>query len=182
MRTIIIFFIISLVCSAAWAQQLVTGRITDATDGSPVVGASVFVANTTIGTATDASGNYSFTVPGRGSFEIVVSHVGYQSVFHKIDVPQNVHQYSVALEINELDEIAVVAAKTYGNSDVTLFWQKMLGERPSKNGMQVLNAEKVYFYKSDNILKASCREPVEIINHHTGYRILYVLQSFQHNY
>ena len=66
------------------AQQVITGRITDAVDGTPVPGASVFIANTTVGTASDTSGNYSLTVPGRGSFEIVVSHVGYQSVFTKL--------------------------------------------------------------------------------------------------
>ena len=164
------------------AQQVVTGRITDAANGMPVQGASVFVANTTIGTASDASGNYSFTVPGRGSFEIVVSHVGYRSVFHKIEIPQDAHQYSITLETHDLEGITVSASKTYRQSDVNLFWLMILGERPSKNGMEVLEPEKVYFYRSGNILKALCREPVEIINHHTGYRIQYVLQSFEHDY
>ena len=169
---------------SASAQQVVTGRITDATDGTPVPGASVFIANTTIGVASDASGRYSLTVPGRGSFEIVVSHVGYQSVFHKIDTPKDVHQYDVALEIAAIEEIVIKAAKTYKNNDVTLFWQKILGEKPSRNGMQVLNAEKVYFYlnSENNVLRAWCQEPIEVINHQTGYRIRYVLQSFEHNY
>ena len=166
------------------AQQVVTGRITDAADGSPVPGASVFVANTTIGTASDTEGNYSFTVPGQGSFEVVISHVSYQTISRKIDIPRNAHRYDVALEVVELEEVTIMAAKTYKNSDVNLFWNKILGERPSRNGMEVLNPEKVYFYlnKENNILKASCREPLEIINHRTGYRIRYVLQSFEHDY
>ena len=165
------------------AQQVVSGKITDASDGTPLQGASVFIAHTTIGTASDASGNYSFTVPGRGSFEIVVSYVGYQSAFHKIDSPQDAHQYDAALEVPELDEIIVRAAKTYRQSDVDLFWRTLLGEKPSRNGMQVLNPEKVYFYKSsDNVLKVSCKEPIEIINHQAGYSIQYVLQSFEYDY
>jgi len=169
--------------SALLAQQVVSGRITDAEDDMPVPGASVFIANTTVGTTSDALGNYSLTVPGRGSFEIVVSHVGYQSVFHKIDMPKDTHHYSVALETNELEEITVTAAKTYRNRDVDLFWRKILGEKPSKKGLEVLNPEKVYYYlNSDNVLKISCKEPIEIINHETGYHIRYVLQSFQHDY
>ena len=165
------------------AQQVVTGRITDATDGTPVVDASIFVTNTTIRTTSDASGNYSFIVQGRGSFEIVVSHVGYRSAFHKIVMPQDAHQYNVALEIVELEEITVSASGNYRRSDVNLFWRMILGETPSRRGMEVLNAEKVYFYLNiDSVLKVSCREPVEIINHHTGYRIRYVLQSFEHDY
>lgn len=165
------------------AQQVVTGRITNASDGTPVVDASVFVANTSVGTVSDASGNYSFIVQGRGSFEIVVSHVGYRSAFHKIVMPQDAHQYNVALEIVELEEITVSTSGNYRRSDVNLFWSMILGESPSRRGMEVLNAEKVYYYLNiDSVLKVSCREPVEIINHHTGYRIRYVLQSFEHNY
>jgi len=182
MRKTLFFFSTILICSIVWSQQIVTGKITDATDGTPVAGASVTVANTTIGATSDLSGYYSLTVPVMGSFEIVVSHAGYQPVFYRIETQQNNHQYNVTLEIHELEEIVVGAAKTYSNSDVTLFWQKILGERPSRNGMQVLNAEKVYFYKRGQILKASCREPIEIINHHTGYHIRYMLQSFQHDY
>ena len=136
------------------AQQVVTGRITDASDGAPVASASVFVANTTIGTASDPDGNYSFTVPGRGSFELVVSHIGFQSVSQKIDEPKDRHRYDVTMEIAELEEVVIKAAKTYKTGDVNLFWQKVLGEKPSKRGLEVLNPDKIYFYKSNNILKA----------------------------
>ena len=165
------------------AQQVVSGRITDATDGTPVPGVHVFIANTSIGTTSDESGNYSFTVPGMGSFEIVVSHVSYQAVSYKIDMPQPSHRHDVALAENELDEIIVNAKKTYRNRDVDLFWRTILKEKPSRNGMQVVNPEKVYFYlNSDNVLKAFAYDPIEIINHQMGYRILYVLQSFEYDY
>ena len=165
------------------AQQIVTGRITDAADGTPVQDASIIIANTTIGTNSDESGAYSLTVPGRGSFEIAVTHVGYRPVFHKIATPQDSHQYNGALETVELDEIVVNAGKTYRQSDVNLFWRMILGETPSKRGMEVINEEMVYFYlNSDRVLKVTCREPVEIINHHTGYCIRYVLKSFEHDY
>ena len=180
---VILFVFLYLFPCVLMSQQVITGRITDAADSTPITGASVFISNTTIGTASDASGNYSLTVPGRGSFEIVVSHVSYRSAFHKIDTPQDVHKYDVSLETNELDEIIINAPKNHRKRDVDLFWREILGEKPSKKGMEVLNPEKMYFYlNSDNVLKAICREPLEIINHHTGYRILYVLASFEHDY
>jgi len=160
------------------AQQIITGRISDADDGTPIVDASIFIANTTVGTISDASGQYSLTVPGSGSFEIVVSHAAYQSVFRKIDTPKDAHRYDVVLKTTELEEVAIQAKKTYNNKDIELFWRMLLGEKPSKKGMQVLNPEKVWFFKSNNVLKATCREPIEIVNHLMGYRIRYVLQSF----
>jgi len=177
---IINFFGFSL---ALMAQQVVTGQITDAEDGNPVPDVSISIANTTVGTTSDESGNYSVTVPGRGAFEIVISHVGYQSVFHKIDMPQDAHQYDVALEIYELEGITISARNNYRRKDVNLFWEKILGERPSKRGMEVLNQEKVnYYLSSDNVLKVSCQEPIEIMNHNMGYLIRYTLASFQHDY
>ena len=180
-----ILIIVGICCflRALEAQQLVAGRITDATDGMPVASAAIFIAHSSIGTTSDESGNYSLRVPGRGSFEIAVSHVGYQSVFHKIDTPQSFHQYDVALEVSEMQEVIISAPKTYRPSDVDLFWLKILGEKPSKRGLEVIHPEKVYFYLTqDNVLKVSCREPIDIVNHEMGYYIRYVLQSFEHDY
>ena len=43
-----------------FAQNMtVTGTVTSAEDGLPVIGASVFVQGTTNGVITDANGNYS---------------------------------------------------------------------------------------------------------------------------
>ena len=165
------------------AQQLVTGRITDAIDGTPIRDVQIFVANTTIGTTSGESGNYSITVPGNGSFEIVASHVGYQPVFHKIDAPKPFHQINFVLELHEISEVTITAHSNHSQKDVDLFWRKLLGEKPSKNGMEVLNPEKVYYFlNSENVLKVSCKEPIEILNHQMGYHIRFVLVSFKHDY
>ena len=182
MKKNLFFLFVATISPVVMAQQVVTGRITDAEDRTPVQGASIFIANTTIGTTSDTSGNYSITVTGTGSFEIVVSHVGYKSVVRKFDTPKETHQYNVALKIIELQEITISATKTYSKRDVDLFWHKILGESPSKSGMQTLNPEKVYFYKKDNVLKAMCSEPIEIINHKMGYHIQYILQRFEYDY
>lgn len=50
---------------AAWAQNTVTGTVTDES-GQPLAGASVLVAGTTVGVNTDLDGNYSVTVPKMG--------------------------------------------------------------------------------------------------------------------
>ena len=179
-------FLIAFFCSFSpviIAQQTVSGRITDADDGTPVPGASIFIANTTIGTTSGEAGNYSLTVPGTGVFEVVISHVGYQSVFHKVDVPKDIHQHNVLLKTNEIQEVIISADKNYRRRDIDFFWHNILGETPSKKRLEVLNSEKVYYYlSSDNILTVSCREPIEIVNHQTGYFIRYVLQYFHHNY
>jgi len=89
----------------------------------------------------------------------------------------------MALEIRELPEVVVMARNYYSRRDVDFFWFRVLGVKPSRSGLEVLNPEKVYFYRnSDNVLKVSCREPIEIVNHEMGYHIRYVLKTFEHDY
>lgn len=54
----------------------VTGTVVSAEDGLPVVGASVLVKGTTVGTVTDIDGNFTISgVPEDGKI-IVVSFIG----------------------------------------------------------------------------------------------------------
>ncbi|MBN1117436.1 MAG: TonB family protein [Bacteroidales bacterium] len=50
------------------------GKVVDA-DGKPIAGAHIVVANGTVGTGTDAGGNFSFELPD-DALELVVSYVG----------------------------------------------------------------------------------------------------------
>lgn len=56
----------------------ITGTVTSSEDGMPVPGASVMVKGTTIGTATNADGQYSLAVPQTAT-TLVVSFVGYSA-------------------------------------------------------------------------------------------------------
>ena len=180
------FMFIYLFIPVLEAQQVVKGRIIDDYDGSPLINASILISNTTVRTSSDKSGNYSITFPGEGSFEIVVSHIGYRSIFYKVDLPDPLHIINHALSVNEM-EIKEVIVTPESNKNrqkhIDLFWNKILGEKPSKKGLEVLNPETMsYILDNDSILEAWCYDPVDIINHQTGFRILYTLHSFQHNY
>ena len=51
-------------CGSLSAQTTLRGSITDATDGQPLIGASVLVKGTTTGTVTDLDGSWELTVSG----------------------------------------------------------------------------------------------------------------------
>ena len=64
--------------AAVSSQQAQTHKLTGTVydhNGEPLIGASVLVKGTTIGTATDIEGNYTLNVPAKGT--LVVSYVGY---------------------------------------------------------------------------------------------------------
>lgn len=52
-----------LVAGVAFAQSQFTGKVVSQDDGEPVIGATVRVAGTSVGTVTDADGNFTLSVP-----------------------------------------------------------------------------------------------------------------------
>ena len=59
-------------------SRTVSGKIVDANDGTPIIGATVMVKGTRLGTVSDADGNYSITLP-QGSRQLTFSFIGYVS-------------------------------------------------------------------------------------------------------
>jgi len=181
------FFLGFLLCFVPFTvsgQRYISGCITDAETSEPIPGVSVFIANTTIGVSTDLEGNYRLKIPGEGSYRLTVSHVGYQSVFRDIE-PGNISMtIDVSMTTNEIEEVTVTAKVKFRQKDINLFWETMLGKRPSRNTIYAVNPEDVYYYYNSDtrILKVTCRVPLHIINNETGYHIELVLEHFTHNY
>jgi TonB-dependent receptor len=57
----------------------VTGKVKDASNGSPLVGASVMVENTRGGVRTDVEGNFFIILEGDKTYNLQISNIGYQS-------------------------------------------------------------------------------------------------------
>ncbi len=95
--------------SAAWAQSTkVTGHVVDE-NGEPVIGASVVVKGTTIGTVTDFDGNFVLEVPEEHK-HLEISYVGMESM--QVNVSPQVH-VTLKDDSQALDEVVVTA---YGTS------------------------------------------------------------------
>lgn len=68
-----------MISSVAFAQKItVTGIVTDASNGEPVIGATVHEKGTMNGVTTNLDGNYSISVPKNAI--LVFSSIGYQTV------------------------------------------------------------------------------------------------------
>ena len=63
------------ICSLVAQNRTVVGTVTSADDGQPVIGASIVVKGTTIGTVTDMDGKFTLEVPENGKI-LSISYVG----------------------------------------------------------------------------------------------------------
>jgi iron complex outermembrane receptor protein len=97
-------------------QRTLTGNITDADSGEPLIGANILISGTSSGTITDFDGNYSLEVP-EGASKLVVSYTGYSSLEVEITAA---NVLDVQLSAGELlEEIVVIGYGTVKKEDAT---------------------------------------------------------------
>ena len=90
------------------AQTSVRGTVVDRQTGSPIAGATVEVAGTTVSTATDVSGAFTLTSDGQIT-QVTVAAVGYAATAVPVTDPA-VHLYiRLAPSRTELPGVQVVA-------------------------------------------------------------------------
>ena len=111
-----------LMVGTALAQTKVNGTVVAQEDNQPVIGVSVLVVGTNIGTVTDANGKFSLTVPA-GKSQLRFTYVGMETL--EVSARPNMRIVLRSGDTN-LDEIVVTAMgisrqqKTLGYSAQTL--------------------------------------------------------------
>ncbi len=98
----------------ALAQTKVTGTVVSQEDGQPIIGATVWIEGTSVGTITDVNGKFSVNVPA--GKKLTVSYVGMQSA--TVAAKNNMRVY-LKTDAHSLDEVIVVAYGTQKKSAFT---------------------------------------------------------------
>jgi len=115
-----------LVVTAARAQNIkVSGKVTDAATGEPVVGAALLVKGLSAGAMTDASGVYSIAVdPGA---TLVCTCIGYADAEQAVG-GRTVIDFVLAEDAEMLDETVVVGYGTLKKSQLVGSVEQISGE------------------------------------------------------
>lgn len=92
----------------------VSGRIMDAKTGEPLIGASVMVKGSSIGTVADVNGTYSIAIPPSGGI-LQISYIGYVQMESRITSQQM--DFRLEQDLRALDEMVVVG---YGVAEEAL--------------------------------------------------------------
>ena len=95
----------ALVASAQ--ERVVSGKVTDASDGSELPGVNVLFKGTTVGAVSNIDGEYSLNIPSAGG-TLVFSSIGYIS--QEIEIGnQTIIDVAMALDVTQLSEVVVTA-------------------------------------------------------------------------
>lgn len=134
-----------LMVSVAFAQnKTVTGKVTSAGDGLPLPGVSVAVkGNTSIGTQTDANGNYSLSVPTTAK-TLVFTYIGFLTKEVTANATTNVQLSEDQKLLSEVvvtgygtqnkreiaGSISTISSKEFAQVPIASFDQALQGKAP----------------------------------------------------
>ena len=114
-RTISLCGLLVCLVSMSVNAQSVSGKIMDEI-GEPLIGVTVTVQGTTVGTITDVDGSFSLNAPSDSVLE--VSYVGYETKLIPVNGQSNLN-VTMGVDAEVIDEVVVIGYGTVKKSDVT---------------------------------------------------------------
>ena len=184
-----LFLFTSLAAVAQTSYYVVKGKIIDKVTRAPLQGASVFAQNTTLGVASDASGDFSIRLP-EGGYSLIVTYTGYETESIRISHTSSLND-SMVFELSPkekaLEEVSVAITtqvkdgwQKYGE----FFTENFIGQTKFGKQCVIKNPEVLHFYfsKKRNRLKVLAKEPLIVDNFALGYTLKFAIDSFTNEY
>lgn len=169
------------------AQNGLTGRVLDHDTRQPLPFANVFFVNTTKGVMTDEKGNFTFAQIPKGTSELVVSYIGYETFYRRFEVDSLPSKLTVLLKMKAeaLSEVKIKPHKDARWSEhYRLFEQTFLGKTMNAQQCKILNPKALWFDDDPEkkVLTGGATEMLQIENDALGYKLKYQLENFTYDY
>ncbi|MBA6315542.1 TonB-dependent receptor [Cellulophaga baltica] len=109
MNKIYFTLLLAMLSSFVYSQNSLTGTVTDVNNNLPLEQVSIYFPQLEKGAITDARGVYKISNLPSGSYKIVVSYIGYQTVSKSISINSTEEIYDLSLNESaiEMEEIIV---------------------------------------------------------------------------
>lgn len=109
MKKLLFLLLLAMLCISANAQNSLTGIITDSDNNTPLEQVSIYFPQLEKGTVTDVTGNYEIKNLPTGTYKIVVSYLGYQTVSQaiKLNTTEVIFNTNLKESAIEMEEVIV---------------------------------------------------------------------------
>lgn len=166
------------------ARYIISGLVRDASSGETLPFANVFLTGTTYGTVTDKEGNFELKVFERGTYELIVKFVGYDTYAQTIEFTNHEEKtFAINLTLAAVNLGSVVVTDREDEewqANLSSFKDAFLGRTKNSKKCKILNEEQINFYYNEEkgTLEAFCNEPIKVQNDALGYTLDYYLEQF----
>lgn len=182
LKSKIIFLIVGVPFSL-FSQSILKGSVEDGEIKKPIIGANIFLSNTTKGTISDETGKFTLKNIPVGNYELVISCVGYETI--KIGVnTEGKKPYRIILKPleNKLSEFKITTKRSAKwQRNLELFTNNFIGKSDNANKCKIVNPEVLSFLDSLNIFITTASDLLIIENRGLGYRVKYALKRYLYN-
>ena len=181
-----LLLLFTLLTLSAWSQRSVKGMVKDAATNLPIAGASVFLNNTSVGTATNSNGEFELFLPS-GKYELIVSSISYATANQTVSSFEAPSYLTIKLnpKAQELETVVVEAFDKDGwEKWGQFFTDQFIGTSAIAADCKLKNKEVLRFRhsKKNNELTVLALEPLIIENPALGYTLRFQLETFSFNF
>lgn len=162
--------------------QLIKGYVVDNITKEPIPGVNVFIANTSVGDATDVNGFFHFRWSRSGSYELVLSHISYKGLVLSRNSSDSYEDLVIELaeKVDKLNEVVITASNKEWKKRVEIFKKEFIGTSFNSSRCKILNPEVLNFHydKELDLLRAYSDELITVKNDALGYIVDHLLIDF----
>lgn len=160
---------------------VITGKVTHAGTTDPLVGASVFLSNSSIGSATANDGTFTLSGIRPGQYNLIVTILGYEE--YKQSVLVGLEPIKLNIELNQkplmLREVTISSNADW-KKNYEAFKKEFIGTDDNArycvvNNPRILNLN---FNRTKQTLHADADEFLVVDNKALGYRVKFLLNDF----
>ena len=155
-----IFFTISILSSQ---KVSLTGTVSDSKQGTPLVGANVYLTGTSLGTATNDEGTFTISGISQGSYIVKVTYIGYVSFEDSITIKAEDISRDFVLSYTSIQgQEVVVTGQARGQMDAI---NKQLA---AKSLINVVSSDRIQELPDANAAESVARVPGVTIKREGG--------------
>lgn len=153
MKTIYIFILILSMINSVFANTSVNnntlkGKVTETIDGTPIIGANIYLPELKKGVVSDENGNYSISNLPAIKTIIQVSYIGHQTIVQTVDI-KNINNLDFIMKESNTEMNEVVVTALTGNS--------LIKRTPSP--ISYISKNELQQQSSTNIIDAIAKQP-----------------------
>jgi len=177
------FILFCLLCPAAALAQYgsITGVVTSAESKKPIAGASVFLSNSSVGTASRDNGAFTLANVRPGQYTLVVSILGFQDYDKTVLVGPEPMKVDVEMTPKplELREV-VISSPADWKKNYEEFRKNFIGVDENARLCEVQNPHilNLTYNQTKQILHADADQFLVVENQALGYRIKFLVRGF----
>ncbi len=120
MKKLVFGLVLYLAAISAWGQNILSGKVVEAQNGEPLIGASVWTEKVGKGAVTDEEGRFTISNLPKGEVELRISFLGFETYREVVSIPFS-GDLEIALVSREIltEEFIVSATRASGSTPTT---------------------------------------------------------------